>query len=202
MLAALTNYQAQLKLTKVFTHAAVRTPKWVSKRLNLQDLKKHFAVRSFCSPCCQEATNCLHQHRERHWEQILTEGCVAQQLLVPVLPLENSLIKVCLDAPAFTSALEPAHCKASSLECSGGQSKAIQRLKLLQSLVIAGALIAYCLMASWALTQRCQIADEQNHRNRKFTLFPAFTDDKTFLTVIVLCFSEGMRNPLLPSTAA
>lgn len=82
------------------------------------------------------------------------------------------------------------------------QSEAIQRLKLLQSLVIAGALIAYCLMASWALTQRCQIADEQNHRNRKFTLFPVFTNDKTFLTVIVLCFSEGMRNLLLPSTAA
>lgn len=30
--------------------------------VHLQDLKKHFAVRSFCSPCCHEATNCLQQH--------------------------------------------------------------------------------------------------------------------------------------------
>lgn len=143
----------------------------------------------------------LAQHRERHREQVLTKGCVAQQLLVPALPLQNSPIKGCLDAPAFTSALQPAQCKASSLERSGGTVNYTKteiapkpcHSWCINSLLLDGFSGSYTKMPNSRWTKP---------QDRKFTLFPVFRDDKTFLTVIVQCFSEGMKNPPLPSTSA
>ena len=168
--------------------------------VQLQNLKKSFAARPFCSPCCHKAAKLpiLAQHKERHRAGTCAcwWGC-GTAAAVPALPLENSLRKLCPNTPAFTSALQLAHCKASSVECFQGTNSQIPanpcRDARINSLLLDGFWWPYTTMPNSIWTKPW---------DRELTLFPVFIADKTFLKVFVKYFSKWIKNPPLLSVAA
>lgn len=96
------------------------------------------------------------------------------------------------DAPAFTSAWSQPTVKPALWSALRGQTvKGHTKTEIvpkpchswcINSLWLDGFLGSHIKMPNGRWTKQ---------EDRKFTLFPVFTNDKAFLTVIVLCFQEG-----------
>lgn len=169
--------------------------------VHLQDLKKHFAARSFCSPCCHEATNCLYQHstealRTSAQKGVWHSSCLCQHCHLKIHSSKHALMHQHSPQLGSQPTVKPALWSAQRGDTVKGYTKAEIAPKpchsqCINSLLPDGFLGSHTKMPNSRWTKP---------QDRKFTLFPVFTDDKNFLTVIVLCFLGGMRNS--PSTAA